>query len=329
MVHFTMAESQRVLTMAGQVDEIRVEAKPGVSQTQVVANIRAAHLPNTEALTGTKAAADAKNAGDRFLSFFTVFLLVFALIALLVGAFIIANTFSILVAQRTRELALMRAIGASRGQVLVSVVIEAAVVGIIASAVGLGLGYLVATGLQNLLMGNSGLAAGTTLSPRTVIASFVIGIGVTVLSALLPARKAAKVAPVTAMRDAAIEDTSRGLGRAIVGAIFLVIAALALVGGRDLQHRTARGSRSAGRTGGRGGVRADAGRCDGQDRRPAPPRVGHGRSPRPGERAPEPPAHRLHCVGADDRRHPRLRDLGVRGLGGGLDQQARRHRVPR
>jgi putative ABC transport system permease protein len=229
-VHFTLAESQRVLGLGNQVDEIWVEAKPGVSQTQMVAAIQAAHLPNAEAITGAKAAADAKKAATSFLSFFTVFLLVFALIALLVGAFIIANTFSILIAQRTRELALMRAIGASRGQVLGSVVIEAGVVGVIASAVGLGLGYLVATGLQTLLMGGSGLSASTTLSVRTVVSSFVIGIGVTVLSALLPARKASKVAPVTAMRDSAIEDTSHSLGRTIVGAVFLVIAALSLIG---------------------------------------------------------------------------------------------------
>lgn len=229
MVHYTLLESQRLLSMDGQVGEIRVAAKPGVTQNQVVANLQAARLSDTEALTGTKAAAEAKKAATAFLSFFTVFLLVFAVIALLVGAFIIANTFSILVAQRTRELALMRAIGASRKQVLGSVVIEAAVVGVIASAVGLGLGYLVATGLQNLLMGDSGMAPGTTLSTRTVIASFTIGIGVTVLSALFPARKAAKVPPVTAMRDAAIEDTSHSTIRSIIGAVFLLIAAIALV----------------------------------------------------------------------------------------------------
>ncbi|HET8931505.1 MAG TPA: FtsX-like permease family protein [Acidimicrobiales bacterium] len=230
MVQFTFDEAQKVLTKPGVVDEIWVAADPGVSQIQVVRNIEAEHLTNTEVLTGTDAAQEAKDMATSFLSFFSVFLLVFAAIALLVGAFIIANTFSILVAQRTRELALLRAIGASRRQVLASVVSEAAVVGVIASAIGLGLGFVIASGLQRALMGDSSLASGTTLTPRTVIASFVIGIGITVLSALLPARKAARVPPVTALRDAAIEDTSHSRIRSIIGAVLLVVAALALIG---------------------------------------------------------------------------------------------------
>lgn len=230
MVQFTFDEAQKVLAKPGVVGEIWVAADPGVSQVQVVRNIEAEHLSNTEVLTGTEAAQEAKDAATSFLSFFSVFLLVFAAIALLVGAFIIANTFSILVAQRTRELALLRAIGASRRQVLASVVSEAAVVGVIASAIGLGLGFVIASGLQRALMGDSSLASGTTLTPRTVIASFVIGIGITVLSALLPARKAARVPPVTALREAAIEDTSHSRLRSIIGAVLLGVAALALIG---------------------------------------------------------------------------------------------------
>ncbi len=230
MVQFTFDEAQKVLSKSGVVDEIWVAADPGLTQIQVVRNIEAAHLTHAEVLTGTDAAHEAKDAATSFLSFFSVFLLVFAAIALLVGAFIIANTFSILVAQRTRELALLRAIGASRRQVLASVVAEAAVVGVIASAVGLGLGFVIASALQRALMGDSSLASGTTLTARTVIASFVIGIGITVLSALLPARKAARVAPVTALRDAAIEDTSHGRVRTIIGAVLLVATALLLIG---------------------------------------------------------------------------------------------------
>jgi putative ABC transport system permease protein len=230
MVQFTFDEAQKVLDKPGVVDEIWVAADPGVSQLQVTRNIEALHLEHTEVVTGAHAAQEAKDAATSFLSFFSVFLLVFAAIALLVGAFIIANTFSILVAQRTRELALQRAIGASRRQVLASVVAEAAVLGVIASAIGLGLGFVIASGLQKALMGDSSLASGTTLTPRTVIASFAIGIGITVLSALFPARKAARVAPVTALRDAAVEDTSHGRLRTVIGAALLVVTALALIG---------------------------------------------------------------------------------------------------
>lgn len=230
MVQFTFTEAQKVLAKKDQVDEIWVQAKPDVTALQVVANIDAANLPHTDTLSGQAAAQEAKDRATSFLSFFSVFLLVFAAIALLVGAFIIANTFSILVAQRTRELALLRAIGASRRQVLVSVVAEAAVVGVLASLIGMLLGYGVASVLQKLLMGDSSLANGTTLSTRTIIASFVIGVGITVLSALLPARKAARVPPVTALRDAAIEDTSHSLRRSIVGAVLLLITLVALVG---------------------------------------------------------------------------------------------------
>lgn len=228
MVQFTLAEAQRQLAKEGKVDEIWVRARPGVSEARLVHAIAERHLPGTETITGTAAAQEAKDLATSFLSFITVFLLVFALIALLVGAFIIANTFSILVAQRTRELALMRAIGASARQVLTSVVVEAAVVGLVASGVGLGLGYAVGTGLQRLI-GGSDFAASATLSPRTIIGSFAVGIGITVASAALPARRAARIPPITAMRETAIEDTSSGRTRTIIGAVLVAITAAALV----------------------------------------------------------------------------------------------------
>lgn len=228
MSQFTLSEAQRLFGKPGQVDEIWVRANTGVTQAQVVSDIQAAKLAGTETITGAAAAQEAKDLATSFLSFITVFLLVFALIALLVGAFIIANTFSILVAQRTRELALLRAIGASARQVLASVVAEAAIVGLIASAAGLGLGFVVGTGLEALI-GGSDFASSTTLSPRTIIASFVIGIGITVLSALFPARKAAKVAPVEAMRQAALEDNAHGRTRMVIGIVFAAICAVTLV----------------------------------------------------------------------------------------------------
>lgn len=228
---FTTPELQKLLGIPGQVDEIAVQADRGVSEAQVVANITKAHLPSVEVITGKKASQEAKDAATQFVGFFSTFLLVFGAIALLVGAFIIANTFSILVAQRTKELALFRALGASRRQVMTSVVGEAFVVGVIASIVGLLLGYLVALGLQAALFNSSGFKPPTTLSPRTVGLSMLIGIGITVLSALLPARRASKVPPITAMQSVAIEDTSRGRIRGFVGAGLLLLAAVVLVAG--------------------------------------------------------------------------------------------------
>ncbi len=229
MVQFTFAEAQKQFGKEGEVDEIWALADDGVTDAQAVDAIRSLDLPGTEVITGEAAAQEAKDLATSFLSFITVFLLVFALIALVVGAFIIANTFSILVAQRTRELALLRAIGASARQVLGSVVAEAAVVGVLASAVGLGLGYGIGAGLQGLI-GGSDFAASATLSTRTIVGSFVVGIGITVASALFPARRAARVAPVTAMRDAAVEDTSHGRLRTVIGAVLLVVAGVALIG---------------------------------------------------------------------------------------------------
>lgn len=231
MVTYTLADAQKVLLLQGKVNEIRVAAATNVTPSQVVASIQDAHLPSTEVITAALAAQQNKDAATAFLSFFSVFLLVFAAIALLVGAFIIANTFSILVAQRTQELALLRAIGASRRQVLLSVVAEAAVVGLIASILGLGLGYLIASGLQQALLGDSSLVSSAVVTPRTVVFSFVIGVGITVLSALLPARRAARVPPVTAMREAAVEDTSGSRRRTIIGVVFAVATAAFLLFG--------------------------------------------------------------------------------------------------
>lgn len=228
MVQFTLPEAQKLFDMEGKVDEIWVRGAKGVSSAEVVESIRSLHLPGAEVITGEEAAQEAKDLATSFLSFITVFLLVFALIALLVGAFIIANTFSILVAQRTRELALLRAIGASTRQVLTSVVVEAATVGLLASAVGLGLGYGVGRALQQAI-GGSDFAESATLAPRTIIGSFVVGVGITVAAAVFPARRAAKTPPVAAMRDAAVEDTSHGRIRTILGTALLVVAAATLI----------------------------------------------------------------------------------------------------
>lgn len=179
-----------------------------------------------EAETGDKVADEAGDDIKQALSFITTFLLIFAGVALVVGSFLIVNTFSILVAQRSRELALLRALGASRGQIARSVLLEAVVVGLIGSTAGLFLGLVLAFGIK-VLFGQFGLdLSGTPLqfTPTAVIAAYAVGTVITALAAYLPARRAAHVAPVAAMRDEVALPERMVLRRALLG------VALALLG---------------------------------------------------------------------------------------------------
>ncbi|RKS67933.1 putative ABC transport system permease protein [Motilibacter peucedani] len=231
-VWFTEAESHQVLNRAGTYDEIDLVAKPGVSQDELLQRVDRVLPSGTEALTGTALAAEQTDDIKSGLKIFNTVLLVFAAIALFVGAFIIFNTFSMLVAQRTRELALLRAIGASRGQVIRSVLAEAVVVGFIASALGLAAGIGISYGLKALLSG-FGVDlpdAPTVIALRTVLVSFAVGILVTAVAALLPARRGSRIAPVAALRDAATAD--RPLGRqAVAGAGLLAVGIVGIVAG--------------------------------------------------------------------------------------------------
>ncbi len=151
LVAFDDQTAQRVVGTPGELEAIRLAADDGVSQTELRDRVRRVLPAGTEAITGTQAADESASAVKKGLSFFNTFLLVFAGVALFVGAFLIFNTFTILVAQRSRELALLRALGASRGQVVRSVLAEALVVGLIASVLGLGAGIGMALGLQALI----------------------------------------------------------------------------------------------------------------------------------------------------------------------------------
>jgi putative ABC transport system permease protein len=218
-VLFTEAAAQRLVARPGTFDAVAVVAQSGVTQTELVTRIAKVLRPGTEAITGTALTAENQaNAASR-LSFLTTFLLAFAFIALFVGAFIIFNTFSILVAQRTKQTALLRALGATRRQVLGSVVVEAAVVGLGAAAVGVVTGVGVAVGLERLMAG-FGIdipSHGLTITARTVIVSIGAGI-ISVAAAFGPARTAARVAPITALRDAvafADQPSRRRLARGV------------------------------------------------------------------------------------------------------------------
>jgi putative ABC transport system permease protein len=225
--------AQAALDRVGQYDTIMVEAADGVSQTELQAQIAPVLPAGTEVLTGTELLDESIDDTNSGLQFLNIFLLTFAFIALLVGAFIIYNTFSIIITQRTKELALMRALGASPKQVRRSVVAESVAVGLVGSVIGLGLGFLVAIGLRSL-MGSFGVPlpdGPLVLANRTIVASLLMGTLVTVISSVGPARKAAKVAPIAAMRDVVNDRRAAGRRRTIIGTVVVGLGIFGVVNG--------------------------------------------------------------------------------------------------
>jgi putative ABC transport system permease protein len=222
---FDPATAQQVAGKPGYFNQINVKAADGVSQSELASRISTTLPKGYEAITGKNVQKEQSNSIDKALGFFNVFLLIFAGVALFVGLFIILNTFTMLVAQRTRELALLRAIGASRRQVLSAVLGESVVIGVVASTVGLGLGLLVALGVRALLsaVGIDMPAGGLIVKAHTIIASYVVGIVVTVIAATFPAIRASRIPPVAAMRDGvAMPERSLRL-RALVGAGLTIV----------------------------------------------------------------------------------------------------------
>jgi putative ABC transport system permease protein len=231
VVLFTKAAAERLLGEPGKVDGIGVVAAEGVSQQELRDRIAKVTPPSVEVVTGKVLEQESQRAVKDLLNFANQFLLTFALIALFVGSFSIYNTFSILIVQRTRDLALLRAVGASRRQVLGSVLVEAVVVGLIAAALGLVAGIGVAAGLKALLTG-FGLdipAAGIVVTARTVVVSLLTGLLVSVGSAVLPARRASKVPPIAALRDLAHDRSGRSRRRLVIGAVVTAAGAASLL----------------------------------------------------------------------------------------------------
>src|SRR5215210_3956803 len=208
---FDVPTAQELFDKEGKLDVIRVAAGSGVSHSQLVQALRPL-LPQTAQVRSSEAQVQEENdAAGEFIGFLRTALLAFAGIALFVGSFVIANTLSITIAQRMRELATLRTLGASRRQVLGSVLLEALVLGVIASVVGLAVGLGLAQGL-NALFAQFGIdlpESGTVLTARTVVVSLLVGIIVTVLASLRPALRATRIAPIAAVREGAVMPPSR------------------------------------------------------------------------------------------------------------------------
>ncbi|MEU4920159.1 ABC transporter permease [Streptomyces parvus] len=234
LVLFDTPTAQKLYLKPGVFQNATVSAAGGVSDQKLLDEIEPLLPEDATAQTG-KALADqqAKDIESGLTSLNTM-LLAFAGIALFVGIFLIANTFTMLIAQRTRELALMRAIGATRRQVKRSVLLEAAFVGILASVIGFLLGLGLATGLRSAMgvMGGKIPAGPLVVSPTAVVSAFAVGVLITVLAAWLPARRAAKIAPVAAMSSVHATASVKSLVvRNSIGGVITLLGSAGIVGG--------------------------------------------------------------------------------------------------
>ncbi|MFL9654276.1 ABC transporter permease [Streptomyces sp. PB17] len=231
----TRADAEKYLTARpGEAASIQVRAGPGVGQRELVDRLAPVLPEGVEAITGQESAAENTDMiSSQFLSLFTTFLLVFSGIALLVATFSIHNTFAIVVAQRTRENALLRALGASRRQVTAATLAEAAVVAVTASAAGLAGGIGIAAGLQALFpaIGFPFPEGTLVISALSLLLPLAVGVLVCLGSALLPAARAGRTAPLAALRETAVDTSGASRARAVTGTGMLVLAlAVTLVG---------------------------------------------------------------------------------------------------
>jgi putative ABC transport system permease protein len=223
----TLEEAQRLTDKEGEFDGISVEAADGVSPGELARRIDQVLPARLTVETGTQAAERQSDDIKEDLSFFRIVLLVFGGVALLVGSFLIFNTFSITVAQRIRELGLLRTLGATRGQILRGMVLEAIIIGALGSVLGVlaGIGF---AGALNAVFKSFGIDlpnTGTVIAARTIVLSLVVGMVVTLAAALSPALRATRVSPMAALLEAALPE-SRTHGR-----VFTAAAVLLMFGG--------------------------------------------------------------------------------------------------
>jgi len=219
MVATDVATAQRMFGEPGRFDSIVVAKGDGISADELAVRLQQALEGDVEVVTGAADTADKQAELRDDLRFFNSFLMAFAYISLFVGMFIIYNTFSIVVAQRSRDLAMLRAIGAGRGQVLRSVLVEAVAVALVSVAAGLGLGVGMSYGLRGLLasVGLDIPSGPIVITTGTVVTAVVVGLVVTLASALAPAVRASRVAPMAALRESSIDRTHLSVGRAVAG----------------------------------------------------------------------------------------------------------------
>jgi putative ABC transport system permease protein len=226
---FDLPTAQRLFQKEGRLDEIAVASKPGITDQQLLSEVREILPPGAQALSGQQQASEDAAETNEFISFLRGFLLAFAGIALFVGSFVIANSLSITIAQRTREFATLRTLGASRRQVLRSIIIEALVVGIVASVIGLFLGLLLASGLFSLFdaVGFTLPNTGLLFEPRTIVVALLVGVLVTLIASLRPALRATRVPPIAAVREGATLPPGRFARFRGIGAALTAVAGFA------------------------------------------------------------------------------------------------------
>ncbi len=325
------ATAQAMFAQPGSYDAIVVASDGSSTNDELATAVQAAvGSDDLEIVTGDADTADKQATFKEDMSFFNTFLMAFAYVALFVGMFIIYNTFSIIIAQRMREMAMLRAVGASRRQVLRAVLLESAIVGLVASAVGLAAGVGMSFALRGLL-GAVGLeipSGDVVITSGTVMTAFVVGVSVTLLSSVGPALRASRIKPIAALRDTAIEDTTASLKRTVLGLAIAGGGAVAFAGGiagsgpgalqllgvgvlllifgmfvlapviaRPVMRVLGFPTKVSGATGHLAG----------------------------GERSSQPPAHGGHGVGADDRCRPRRLHHHRGQLHQGLHRRGRRH----
>jgi putative ABC transport system permease protein len=226
---FDLPTAQKLFDREGEFDTIYVKGDAGVDPTQLASRVASVLPKGYESITAATAASQQQDQVSTGLGFLRTFFLIFGFVALFVGAFIIFNMFNIVVSQRTRELALFRALGASRRQVRTSVLLESIAVGLVGSILGIGLGVLLAFALKALL-GALGLKLPPTalsIETRTIVVSLIVGIGVTVVAAWAPSRRASRVAPLEALRESSTPSSSIRR-RVIVGGIVLALGIAAI-----------------------------------------------------------------------------------------------------
>jgi putative ABC transport system permease protein len=230
MAAFDLETAQRFLDFEGSYLEIGVRVDDGADRAEVRAAIESAVGTDYEVITQEVSAQENEDEFDEFIDVFNNILLAFAIVAVFVSAFIINNTFQIVLGQRIRELGLLRAVGASGRQVSRSVVLESGLVGVFSTVIGIGLGVLVGI-LLEVMLNSAGFAlpdGPVELRPRTIVAAIVVGMGVTMVSSIAPARRARRIPPIAALRDGYHVDAA-GLSRRVkVGGTVTVLGAVLL-----------------------------------------------------------------------------------------------------